>query len=86
VLLISGVYYSVDVLPPWLQVFSHASPATYILDGIRGAIIDGDSVTEMAGTLGILTAFGVVMIPGSIAVFAVAERWAKRTGKLKRQG
>jgi ABC-2 type transport system permease protein len=86
VLLISGVYYSVDVLPLWLQVFSHASPATYILDGIRGAIIDGDSVTDMAGTLGILAAFGAAMIPGSIAVFAMAERWAKRTGKLKRQG
>ncbi|MEX1193471.1 MAG: ABC transporter permease [Dehalococcoidia bacterium] len=86
VLLISGVYYSVEVLPPWLHLLSYASPATYILNGIRGAIIDGDSVTELAGTLGILMGFGLVMIPGSIAVFAVAERWAKRTGKLKRQG
>jgi len=30
--------------------------------------------------------FGVVLIPGSIAVFAVAERYAKKTGQLKRQG
>jgi len=27
-----------------------------------------------------------VMIPLSIAVFSAAERWAKRTGRLKRQG
>jgi ABC-2 type transport system permease protein len=86
VLLVSGVYYSVDVLPPWLQVFSYISPATYILDGIRGALIDGDSVVDIWKTLLTLAGFGVLLIPGGIAVFAVAERWAKKTGKLKRQG
>ncbi len=86
VLLVSGVYYSVDVLPAWLRVFSFVSPATYILNGIRGAIIDGDGVADLAGTLATLALFGAVLVPGSIAVFAVAERWAKKTGKLKRQG
>ena len=86
VLLISGVYYSVDVLPPWLRVFSYISPATYFLDGIRGAIIDGDGVQDLLGTLATLLLFGVILVPGSIAVFAVAERWARKTGQLKRQG
>ena len=86
VLLISGVYYSVDVLPPWLRVFSYISPATYFLDGIRGAIIDGDGVQDLLGTLATLVLFGVILVPGSIAVFAVAEKWARKTGQLKRQG
>ena len=86
VLLVSGVYYSVDVLPGWLQIVSHISPATYILDGIRGAMIDGQSVADLAGTLVTLGVFGVVLVPLSVAVFAVAERWAKMTGRLKRQG
>src|SRR5213594_1335053 len=86
VLLISGVYYSVDVLPPWLRVFSYISPATYFLDGIRGAIIDGDGVQDLLGTLATLVLFGIVLVPGGIAVFAVAERWARKTGQLKRQG
>jgi ABC-2 type transport system permease protein len=86
VLLVSGVYYSVDVLPGWLQVFSVISPATYILDGIRGAIIDGDSITATAGTMGILAAFGAFLLPASIVVFTMAERWAKKTGRLKRLG
>ena len=30
--------------------------------------------------------FGVVLIPLSLVVFSAAERWAKQTGKLKRQG
>ena len=86
VLLVSGVYYSVDVLPAWLRVFSAVSPATYILEGTRGAIIDGRGVTELWGTLATLVLFGAVLIPGGMAVFAVAERWAKKTGRLKRQG
>src|SRR5262249_46146037 len=42
VLLVSGVYYGVDVLPGWLQAVSHLSPATYMLSGIRAALIDGE--------------------------------------------
>jgi ABC-2 type transport system permease protein len=86
VLLVSGVYYSVEVLPTWLQAFSYISPATYILDGIRGAIIDGDSIAEVMPQLAALVVFGVVLIPGGMMCFAVAERWAKKTGRLKRQG
>jgi hypothetical protein len=33
-----------------------------------------------------MVVFAVVLIPGSIAVFSAAERWAKRTGRLKRHG
>ena len=36
-LLVSGVYYSIDVLPDWMQVLSHLSPATYVLDGVRAS-------------------------------------------------
>lgn len=86
VLLVSGVYYSVDVLPGWLQVCSYVSPATYILDGIRAAIIDGQGVADVADELAVLALFGVALVPGSIAVFAIAERWARKTGRLKRQG
>lgn len=85
-LLVSGVYYEVDVLPVWLQLFSYISPATYFLDGVRGAIIDGDSLRDVLPTLGALAIFAVALIPASVLVFAWAERYAKRTGKLKRQG
>jgi ABC-2 type transport system permease protein len=85
-LLVSGVYYSVDVLPGWLRVFSTISPATYILRGIRGALVEGQSVGDLAGTLLTLVLFGLILVPAGIGVFAVGEHWAKKTGKLKRQG
>lgn len=86
VLLVSGVYYSVDTLPGWLAVVSAFSPATYLLQGVRGALIEGDSIADLSGDLFAMAGFAIVLIPASIAVFKAAERWAKRTGRLKRQG
>ena len=85
-LLVSGVYYSVTILPQWVQVIAAFSPATYILDGVRKALIEGVPITAMAGHLAILALMAVVFIPLGIWVFGWAERYAKRTGKLKRVG
>jgi ABC-2 type transport system permease protein len=86
VLLISGVYYAINVLPGWLQGVSHASPATYLLRGVRGTLIDGRGFGAEGTTLAILALFGLVTVPGALLAFAAAERWAKKTGRLKRQG
>jgi ABC-2 type transport system permease protein len=86
VLLVSGVYYSVSTLPGWLQVISRLSPATYLLHAIRLTVIDGGGAATAAGDIAVMAAFAVVLTPLSISVFGVAERWAKRTGRLKRQG
>ena len=85
-LLISGVYYEVEVLPAWLQAVSFISPATYMLEGIRGSMIEGQGLLDVADTLGILALFGVIMVPMSLWAFNWAESYAKRTGKLKRMG
>ena len=40
-LVVSGVYYPVSVLPNWMQWIAKISPATYALRGIRASILDG---------------------------------------------
>jgi len=85
-LLVSGVYYSIDVLPPWMQVISHLSPATYAIDGVRKGLIDGTPLTLLWGDIWPLVVMGVVFIPFGLWAFGAAERYAKRTGKLKRVG
>jgi ABC-2 type transport system permease protein len=85
-LLVSGVYYSVDVLPGWMQVLSRLSPATYVLDGVRRGLIDGASIGSLMGDVWPLLVMGVVLIPLGVWAFGRAERYAKRTGKLKRVG
>jgi ABC-2 type transport system permease protein len=85
-LLISGVYYSVDILPGWMQVLSNFSPATYVLHGVRAGLIDGAGVTSLLGDVWPLLLMGIVFIPLGLWAFGRAERYAKRTGKLKRVG
>ena len=46
-LVVSGVYYQVSVLPEWMQWIATISPATYALDGIREAILEGQGLTAM---------------------------------------
>ncbi|HEY4753581.1 MAG TPA: ABC transporter permease, partial [Candidatus Limnocylindrales bacterium] len=85
-LLVSGVYYPVSVLPPWMQVLSHLSPATYVLAGVRAGLLDGKPITELWGLVVPLIVMGIVLIPMGLWAFGRAERYAKRTGKLKRVG
>ena len=86
ILLISGVYYPVSVLPGWMQPLAAISPATYALEGMRLALLKGVGFRTLAGIVLPLTAMGLVLIPLGVMVFTQAERYAKRTGKLKRSG
>jgi ABC-2 type transport system permease protein len=85
-LLVSGVYYSIDVLPGWMQVLSHLSPATYVLDAVRAGLLDGRPVTDLVHDIVPLVVMGTLLIPAGLWAFNRAERYAKRTGKLKRVG
>ena len=85
-LVVSGVYYPVSVLPEWMQWLSVISPATYALDGIRDAIIDGAGVTDMWPNIWPLLIIGMVAIPLGLEIFRRGERYAKKHGKLKRSG
>jgi ABC-2 type transport system permease protein len=85
-LLVSGVYYSIDILPGWMQVVSWLSPATYAIDGVRKGLIDGVPLSALWGDIWPLLVMGTLFIPFGLWAFSAAERYAKRTGKLKRVG
>ena len=85
-LLVSGVYYPISILPEWMWVLAHLSPATYILDGVRAALIEGVSLDRLLGDVWPLVVMAIVLIPVGVWGFGRAEAYAKRTGKLKRVG
>jgi ABC-2 type transport system permease protein len=85
-LVVSGVYYPVSVLPQWMQWISVISPATYTLEGARKAVLDGAGVAALWGDIWPLIVIGAIAIPLGLYVFAVGERYAKRHGRLKRSG
>jgi ABC-2 type transport system permease protein len=85
-LVVSGVYYPVSVLPEWMQWLATISPATYALDGMRDAILEGDGLGMMWDEIWPLIVIGFVSIPLGLEVFRRGERYAKQHGKLKRSG
>ena len=85
-LVVSGIYYSVEVLPEPMQWLATFSPATYALEGIRRAILQGASVADLWTDIWILALIGAISVPLGFAVFRRGERYAKRHGKLKRSG
>lgn len=84
--LISGVYITASEMPEPLATISIFSPATYVIEGIRSALIDGEGFAELWPTMVGLVASGFLMIPLGVYVFSLGERYAKRTGRLKRSG
>jgi ABC-2 type transport system permease protein len=85
-LVVSGVYYSVEILPRPMQLLSVISPATYALRGIRSAILEGAAVGDLWGDIWPLIIIGLISIPVGLAVFKRGETYAKQHGKLKRSG
>ena len=85
-LLFSGVYFRIEILPQWMQTVSAFSPGTYILNGVRAGLMDGVPVNELIGDLWPLVIMAIVLIPLGVWMFGRAEKYAKRTGKLKRVG
>jgi ABC-2 type transport system permease protein len=86
VLLVSGVYYPTTVLPAWLQALSVISPATYVIEGMRRALLDGADLGSLWPLVWPALLAGVLSIPIGLRAFVAAERYAKRTGRLKRSG
>ena len=83
-LVVSGVYYPVSVMPEWMQWIAKFSPATYALRGVRASILDGAPLAW--GDVWPLLVIATLAIPLGLAVFHSGERYAKRHGKLKRSG
>lgn len=85
-LLFSSVYYPVTVLPGWMQPLAKFNPATFCLDAVRATWIDGASLIEVWPQILSLFVTGLVLVPLGVRIFQVGERYALRTGKLKRNG
>ncbi len=65
--LFSGVFFSSDRFPGWLQPFIKALPLTQLVDGLRKVLLEGAGLSGVAVPLAILSAW-------AIATFALALR------------
>src|SRR5438034_4468364 len=83
-LVVSGVYYPVTVLPHWMQWIAKISPATYALRGDRASVLHGAGIAW--ADVWPLLVIGAAAIPLGLVIFRLGERYAKKHGKLKRSG
>jgi ABC-2 type transport system permease protein len=83
-LVVSGVYYPVSVMPQWMQWVAKISPATYALRGDRASIVHGAGLAW--ADVWPLLLVATIAIPLGLAIFSAGERYAKKHGKLKRSG
>jgi ABC-2 type transport system permease protein len=68
---LGGVFYSIEMLPPWAQVVSHANPILYMVNAFRYGFL-GISDVDVVLAFVLMTAF-------ALALFAVAV-WLMRKG------
>ena len=68
-MLLSGVWYSLEGASPWLQRIAQGLPLTHLLDGARAIMIDGAGIAEVWPHLAILGGMVLVFLVVSAAGF-----------------
>lgn len=72
---LSGTFYSIEALPPFMQVLSHANPFFYIIDGVRFGMI---GVSDSSPWVGLL-----VVSAACVVVLGICLRWMQTGYRLK---
>lgn len=80
--LLSGTMFPVQSLPHGLGMLARAVPFTYAIEGLRQALLEGRSVSDMSGTLVILAMFGAILLPSALASLSLSLRRARQFGTL----
>jgi ABC-2 type transport system permease protein len=79
---LGGILYPVEVLPPVLQALGLALPITHALTILRGAVLEGYGIVESAGALITLGALSTAYLVLGVVAFQAAIRHARTDGSL----
>lgn len=70
-MLLSGVWFSLEGANVWAQRISELLPLTHMVDAARRIMLDGAGVTDVAFEIGVLLALGIALLTLSTKAF----RW-----------
>ena len=68
-LLLSGVWFSLDGSPDWVQAIAQVLPLTHLLDAARAVMLDNAGLADITSHLAILLGFCIVGMGLSIKLF-----------------
>jgi ABC-2 type transport system permease protein len=80
--LFGGVLFPIEVFPAWLQSISHLLPMTYAVNGMRHALLQGYSLSNLSPDILTLGLFSLILVPASLFVFDRAVMKVKAEGGL----
>jgi ABC-type multidrug transport system permease subunit len=73
-MMLSGVWFSLEAATPWIQNLAAVFPLTHMLDAARAVMLDGAGFTEIMPQIGMLAGMSVVFL----GLGAVTFRWHPR--------
>jgi len=71
VMLLSGMIFPVENMPPFLQFISNFVPARWYIDAVKTIMIKGLSITTVMKDIGVLVLMGTVLVTISLKKFKV---------------
>lgn len=74
-----GIYYPVDILPEWCQWIAHALPASYVFEGMRAILWDGEIRPDLMVWA---VSLNVVYLLGGTGIFLYFFRSVRRRGNM----
>ena len=66
---ISSAFVPVQTMPGWMQAWAKASPATLLVDAVRGLLVGGPVAGPLLGALAWAVAIAVVFVPLALRAF-----------------
>lgn len=78
----AGVYFPIQVLPAVLQPIAYALPLSYALEGLRFALMRGDTFVGLAHYILILLGFNLALAPLSFWALNTAIKYVKSRDSL----
>lgn len=71
VMLLSGMIFPVENMPPFLRFISNFVPARWYIDAVKTIMIKGLSITTVLNDIGVLILMGIVLVTISLKKFKV---------------
>jgi ABC-2 type transport system permease protein len=82
VMIFCGITFPVSILPGWMQAVAGWLPPTYIIHGLRGAMLQGADLPAILPDILALLGFGAFWLIVGFLCFRWMERRARQTGAL----
>jgi ABC-type polysaccharide/polyol phosphate export permease len=78
----SGSYFPISVLPEWLQSFAEKNPVTVAVDGVREALLGTASASDAIGDATTILPYAVVALVVGLVALRLALQRERRRGTL----